>query len=63
MNGGQMLSACRVERNQLQAFMEFPFSLYSPAEAWCPRPVADISSWFSGKHPLCPHIDFTPFIV
>jgi hypothetical protein len=58
-----MLTASRVGENRLKAFIELPFSLYSPGEAWFPRPAADISSWFSGRHPCSSSLDFVPFMA
>ena len=58
-----MLAASKVGENRLKAFIEFPFPLYSPGEAWFPRPAADISSWFSRRHPCSPSIDFVPFMA
>jgi hypothetical protein len=58
-----MLYVSKVGKNQLRAFVRFPFSLYSPEEPWFPRAAAEVSSWFAGTHPCSPCIDFIPFMA
>ena len=61
--GEEMLYVSKIGKNQLGAFVKFPFSLYSPEEPWFPRAAAEVSSWFTGTHPCSPCIDFIPFMA
>jgi hypothetical protein len=58
-----MTKALQIDEQRMNDFIRIPFSRYRADELWCPRPSAEIASWFRGTHPLSPSIAFIPFVA